>query len=122
MHVHRQGVLTPLHIVVGTLIAASSAMPAPAGPRTLQPDDLEALKWRSIGPANMGGRVAAIALAPGNPKTFYVGYGTGGLWKTTNNGTTYSPIFDEEATASIGSVAVCVLLSKAQANAATLSP
>jgi photosystem II stability/assembly factor-like uncharacterized protein len=55
----------------------------------------------------MGGRVAAIAPAPGDPKTFYVGYGTGGLWKTTNNGTTYAPVFDRMETASIGSVCVC---------------
>jgi len=75
--------------------------------RTLQPRDLKALKWRSIGPANMSGRVAAIAIVPGDPRTYYTGYATGGLWKTTNNGTTFSPIFDDQATASIGSVAVC---------------
>jgi photosystem II stability/assembly factor-like uncharacterized protein len=75
--------------------------------RTLQARDLNALKWRSIGPASMSGRVSAIALAPGNPKTYYVGYGTGGVWKTTNNGTTFTPVFDEEATSSIGSIAVC---------------
>ena len=55
-----------------------------ATPRTLRPGDLNALKWRSIGPANMSGRLAAIALAPGNAKTYFIGYGTGGLWKTTN--------------------------------------
>jgi photosystem II stability/assembly factor-like uncharacterized protein len=54
----------------------------------------------------MGGRVADIGLAPGNPKTFYVGFGTGGLFKTTNRGTTFTPLFDKEATASIGSVMV----------------
>ncbi len=54
----------------------------------------------------MGGGDAALAFEPGNPKTFYVGYGTGGLWKTTNQGTTYAPLFDDEATLSIGSIGV----------------
>jgi photosystem II stability/assembly factor-like uncharacterized protein len=84
-------------------------MPAtvePDGPRLLRAEDLEGLSWRSVGPANMGGRVADIAAAPGNPKTFFIAYGTGGLFKTTNNGTTFTPVFDQEATASIGSVVV----------------
>jgi photosystem II stability/assembly factor-like uncharacterized protein len=79
----------------------------PATPRGLKPEDLKGLNWRSVGPANMGGRVADIAVAPGNPKTFYVGFGTGGLFKTTNAGTTFAPVFDKEVTASIGSVVVC---------------
>ncbi len=74
--------------------------------RQLTEADLKVLKWRSIGPANMGGRVAAIALAPGNSKTFFVGFATGGLFKTTNRGTTLTPVFDQEVTSSIGSVAV----------------
>lgn len=85
---------------------ASSAGSGAASERVLTADDLKGLAWRCIGPANMGGRVADIALAPGNPKTFFVAYGTGGLWKTTNNGTTFTPVFDKEDTASIGSVAV----------------
>ena len=72
----------------------------------MRADDLKALSWRSIGPANMGGRVADVAFAPGNGKQFYVATGTGGLWKTSNAGTTFAPVFDKEATASIGSVVV----------------
>ena len=75
--------------------------------RMLRSEDLKPLAWRSIGPANMAGRVATIALAPGNPKTYFVGFATGGLWKTTNNGTTFEPVFDDKETSSIGSVAVC---------------
>ncbi len=74
--------------------------------RVLREEDFSGLAWRSLGPANMSGRVAAIALAPGNPKTFFVGFGTGGLFKTVNNGTTFTPVFEQEATASIGSIAV----------------
>ncbi|MFN0242019.1 MAG: hypothetical protein ACKVWV_03935 [Planctomycetota bacterium] len=91
---------------------AASTAPIPTtaaairGSRTLREEDLRGLPWRSVGPANMGGRVAAIAFAPGTTKTFYVGFGTGGLWKTTNAGTTFAPVFDDQATSSIGSVAV----------------
>ena len=75
--------------------------------RRLRESDLKSMTWRSIGPANMSGRVACIALVPGSSKAFYAGFGTGGLFKTDNNGTTFAALFEKEATASIGSVAVC---------------
>src|SRR5262249_30421346 len=84
----------------------AESVAAPGAPRALRADDLKALAWRSIGPANMGGRVADVAFAPGRSKTFFVATGTGGLWKTTNAGTTFAPVFDKESTASIGSVVV----------------
>lgn len=65
-----------------------------------------ALKARSIGPAVMGGRVSSIALDPADPFTFYVGLGTGGIMKSTDNGSTFQPIFDHEAVAAIGDIAV----------------
>ncbi|MCH7571815.1 MAG: hypothetical protein IH891_02740, partial [Planctomycetes bacterium] len=80
--------------------------PAYGQDRQLTTKDLKPLAWRSIGPANMAGRVAALAIAPGNPKTIFIGYATGGLWKSTNNGTTFSPVFDTYETSSIGSVVV----------------
>lgn len=86
---------------------ADAAPAQPAARRVLRPSDLKALAWRNVGPANMSGRVADIALAPGNSKLFYVAFGTSGLFKTANAGTTFTPLFDKEATASIGSVAVC---------------
>ena len=86
------------------VLAAHVAGDADAS-RVLEPTDLHGLAWRSVGPANMGGRVASIALAPGNPKTIVIGYGTGGVWKSTNNATTFSPIFDDKETSSIGAVA-----------------
>src|SRR5206468_2533901 len=67
---------------------------------------IRSLSWRSIGPANMGGRVSEIALVPGKPTQFFVATGTGGLFKTQNGGTTFQPIFDDQPTLSIGSVAV----------------
>ncbi|MBI3539483.1 MAG: hypothetical protein HY076_04340, partial [Candidatus Eisenbacteria bacterium] len=64
------------------------------------------LAWRPIGPANMGGRVSAIAVVEKHPATFYVGLGTGGVFKTGNAGTTWSAVFEKEAVASIGAIAV----------------
>jgi len=65
-----------------------------------------AYKARSIGPAMMGGRVAAIAFDPTNPWTYYVGLGTGGIMKTTDNGQAFKAIFEKEAVAAIGAIAV----------------
>ncbi|HUQ45298.1 MAG TPA: hypothetical protein VM033_01530 [Gemmatimonadaceae bacterium] len=65
-----------------------------------------ALAARSIGPAVMGGRVSAIALDARTPGTVYVGLGTGGIMKTQDNGITWSAIFEHEAVASIGDIAI----------------
>ncbi len=54
----------------------------------------------------MGGRVADFAVLESNPDTIFAGLGTGGVWKTTNNGVTWTPVFDREAVASVGAVAV----------------
>ncbi|MDB4900665.1 MAG: hypothetical protein JWN53_2473, partial [Gemmatimonadetes bacterium] len=65
-----------------------------------------ALTARSIGPAVMGGRVSAIALDSRTPGTFFVGLGTGGIMKTADNGATFSAVFEKEAVASIGDIAI----------------
>src|SRR5262249_5396424 len=80
----------------------SGAAPAPG----LEPAALAALKARAIGPAVMGGRVSDIAYDPEDPFTFYVGLGTGGLMKTSDDGATWSGVFEKEAVAAIGAVAV----------------
>ncbi|MDQ6810056.1 MAG: hypothetical protein M3Z64_11635 [Verrucomicrobiota bacterium] len=64
------------------------------------------LRARSIGPATMGGRVSEIAIDPKNPAVFFVGFSTGGLFKTGDNGVTFDPVFDREGVQSIGAVAV----------------
>jgi photosystem II stability/assembly factor-like uncharacterized protein len=70
------------------------------------PELFQYLKWRNIGPANMMGRVADIEGVPGDPNIVYVGSASGGIWKTTNGGTTWKPIFDEQPVASIGDLAL----------------
>ena len=63
-----------------------------------------ALEWRNIGPTIMSGRVSDIAVVESDPRVFYVGTATGGVWRTRNAGITFEPIFDDEATSSIGDV------------------
>ncbi len=64
------------------------------------------LAWRSIGPANMSGRVTALAVFEADPSCYYVATASGGLLKTINNGSTFEHQFDKEKTVSIGAVAV----------------
>lgn len=79
---------------------ASAAAPAAADP-------FPGLKFRNIGPATMAGRVDDIAVLESNPAVFYVGTATGGLWKTVNNGTTWTVHFDDlDDVVSIGDIAI----------------
>ena len=64
------------------------------------------MPWRALGPRLQGGRIETVAVAPGRSSTIYAGAGSGGVWKSVNNGTTWTSIFDAEATTSIGSIAV----------------
>jgi photosystem II stability/assembly factor-like uncharacterized protein len=86
--------------------AERSARAVPASKSAVSAGDLMGFHWRSIGPANMGGRVADIAGNPADPSTLYVALGTGGLLKTTNNGTTWHAVFADQPVASVGAVAV----------------
>lgn len=64
------------------------------------------LEFRNIGPAMTSGRIADIAIHPENENIWYVGVGSGGVWKTTNSGTTWTPIFDKQKVYSIGCVTI----------------
>lgn len=88
--------------------SAQSAGQAAAPPAINQSDDprLQTFRWRSIGPATMGGRIDDIEAVESNPSVFYLGFATGGIWKTTNNGTTFAPMFDTYPVSSIGDLAI----------------
>ncbi|MSQ93500.1 MAG: PDZ domain-containing protein [Gemmataceae bacterium] len=73
---------------------------------TLPADWVKALRWRSIGPANMSGRITALAVDEADPTTYYVATASGGIVKTVNNGVTFEHQFDKENTVSIGDVCV----------------
>lgn len=86
------------------LILLCSAL-SPLRAQSVSSDLFSGLKWRLIGPFR-GGRAAAAAGVPGDPNTFYFGAVDGGMWKTTNGGVTWTPIFDNQPVASIGAIAV----------------
>jgi photosystem II stability/assembly factor-like uncharacterized protein len=69
-------------------------------------DTFSGLKFRSIGPAVASGRVMSVAVNPKNKVEYYAGVASGGVWKTVNDGTTWTPVFDKEGSYSIGWVAL----------------
>lgn len=89
-----------------SLFAATFAGLVPALAFAQTPASLASLRFRNIGPANMSGRITDIAVNEANTFEFYVSSATGGVWKTTDNGVTWRPVFDREATHSVGAIAV----------------
>jgi len=67
---------------------------------------LNGLEFRNIGPAMTSGRIADIAIHPENENIWYVAVGSGGVWKTTNSGTTWEALFDKQKVYSIGCVTI----------------
>jgi photosystem II stability/assembly factor-like uncharacterized protein len=86
------------------LLLAAVLAPVSAA-QTLKDDSLKGMKWRLIGPFR-GGRVIAVEGVAGQPNVYYFGGVAGGVWKTTDGGLTWTPIFDKQPIASIGSIAV----------------
>tara|TARA_B100001245_G_scaffold236642_1_gene229124 strand:+ start:2958 stop:6206 length:3249 start_codon:yes stop_codon:yes gene_type:complete len=70
----------------------------------IEKTSLSALKFRSIGPALTSGRIADLAVNPNNHAEYYVATASGGVWKTTNHGITYHPVFDDQGSYSIGCI------------------
>src|SRR4029079_10263583 len=85
---------------------STSALQVPAGTDRLTAEVLKGLEFRSIGPAIQTGRVQDIAIDPKSPNTWYIATAFGGLWKTTNRGTTFAPVFDGGGSFTLCCVAV----------------
>src|SRR4051812_10447083 len=69
-------------------------------------DPYAGLRLRSIGPAMISGRIVDLAVHPRDKKVWYIGVAAGGVWKTTNAGTTWTPVFDNQTTYSIGAITI----------------
>jgi len=65
---------------------------------------IKSMQWRAVGPANMGGRVTAVAAIPGDYSTWYIAGADGGVFKTTNGGTTFQAQFQDQSVISVGSI------------------
>ncbi len=102
-------------VLFAALLSPSFALPGaePAPPKPAEKpkspfssETFSGIKLREIGPAVASGRVNDIAVVPGRPSTWYVAVASGGVWKTVNAGTTWTPVFDAEGSYSIGAVTV----------------
>ncbi len=107
MRIHR------LVIVGAVLCATPLAAQAPKTPAAAPASDsnkfgklASSLKFRAIGPALTSGRVADIAIDPTNKRTWYVATAAGGVWKSTNGGTSFSPVFDGEGSFTTGAITI----------------
>src|SRR3954468_20131939 len=88
-----------------SLIVLAAAALCTSRASTQTPDLSGALRWRTIGPYRAG-RARALAAVPGKPTVFYIGFDNGGLWRSTDYGSNWQSLFDQEATGSIGAIAV----------------
>ncbi|MEJ8566597.1 VPS10 domain-containing protein [Elongatibacter sediminis] len=95
-----------IHVLLATICLLSGAGAALAAEHEpgLNATTFEGLEWRGIGPALMSGRIADIAVDPEDRSTWYIGVGSGGVWKTDNRGVTWTSIFDGQGSYSIGCV------------------
>ncbi len=96
-------------------VAPNPVAPTPAAERLAGFESRQALAerslltnvpFRNVGPTVMSGRVVDVDVSPTDPATFYVAYASGGLWRTTSGGSTFEPLFDDQAAMTLGDIAV----------------
>ena len=110
MHRALTGILVALGLIAGPIagpIAGIGAASAAAQETLPVRATLDQLEWRHIGPANFGGRIDDIEAVPSRPTTIFVGAAGGGLWRSLNNGVTWTPVLDSAAgSLSVGDIAI----------------
>lgn len=95
---HRLGLAAAAVLIGAGSVAAQNSLPTS--------EALDGLEFRTIGPAIMSGRIVDMAVVESDPTVWYAATSTGGLWKTTTNGVTLTPLFDRESVHSIGDVVI----------------
>lgn len=98
--------MTLYRLILLSLIFSFNQVQAQESDSIWQASTFKGLEFRSIGPSLMAGRIADIAIHSMDQHTWYVAVGSGGVWKTTNSGTTWTPLFDEQSSYSIGCVTI----------------
>ena len=94
-------------VAAATLVASAAAAQAPASkPFELDSLTIAGFRWRNVGPANTMGRMSDVTGIPSPSKTFFVAAAAGGIWKSTNNGVTWRPVFDNQRVISMGMLAI----------------
>ena len=90
---------------VGAVFASAAVLVCSAQERRHRPQEEDTFRFRFVGPV-VGNRIASVAGIPGDPSTYYAGAASGGVWKSTDAGNDWEPIFDKEPAAAIGAIAV----------------
>src|SRR5262250_2825695 len=94
-------------VLLASPLALAAPAPAPAPTDKIDSQTISGLGARNIGSAAMSGRIAALdAVHEGGRLTIYVGAASGGVWKSSNGGTTFRPVFDKQTAQSIGAVTI----------------
>src|SRR5688500_6167037 len=107
MHV-RQRFTLGLSLILALLAATVVPIPAQSGAQAGHSGGqiVDAVRFREIGPTRQGGRYVDFAVVETNPRVFYAATATGGLWKTVNNGISFTPVFDNQPDFALGAVAL----------------
>src|SRR5882672_4801718 len=92
--------------VIAVTVAAMCAAPFRVSAQTLDSSVIAAFRWRNVGPSNFMGRLSDVEGIPSPSKTIYIAAASGGIWKSSNSGISWRPIFDDKEVSSMGMLAI----------------